>query len=168
MDGNASVGHDTSHRGLPRVVGSNFVDVYNAANFGSGDGVGNIFQGRGGNDQVTGNGYTQLVYYSATSGVTVDMAWERRTATPQSVTILHGHLSGRSIGVCRYALCSSGSDSLAGWKGDDRLEGRGGSDFLVGGEGADTFVYAAGDGADTMPTSTPVAASAMTMATGSI
>ncbi len=150
VDGNASVGNDT-FTGVSSVVGSNFVDVYNAANFGGGNNVQNIFQGLGGDDQVIGNGYTQLVYYNATSGVTVDMALG--TAKGDG-SVGHDTFTGiYQVEASEFAdtlYGSSGNDSFAGRGGNDRLEGRGGSDLLVGGDGADTFVYAAGDGADTI------------------
>lgn len=44
----------------------------------------------------------------------------------------------------------SGDDSLFAGKGDDILEGGEGSDTLTGGQGDDSFIYVAGDGADTI------------------
>lgn len=43
-----------------------------------------------------------------------------------------------------------GADSLFGGSGDDTLTGGAGSDSLTGGAGADRFVFATGDGADTI------------------
>ena len=68
VDGDDSVGHDTLVS-IKSVIGTRFGDIYNALNFAGF----NEFQGLGGNDQITGNGATQLGYYNATSGVTVNM-----------------------------------------------------------------------------------------------
>ena len=68
VDGDDQVGHDTLVS-VESVIGTRFSDSYDALNF-----VGfNEFQGLGGDDQIAGNGATQLGYYNATSGVTVDM-----------------------------------------------------------------------------------------------
>ncbi|MGE0424758.1 MAG: M10 family metallopeptidase C-terminal domain-containing protein [Reyranellaceae bacterium] len=45
---------------------------------------------------------------------------------------------------------SVGDDTLVGGAGDDTLAGRLGNDALTGGGGADLFIYAAGDGNDTI------------------
>ncbi|WP_265312952.1 Ig-like domain-containing protein [Sphingomonas lycopersici] len=44
----------------------------------------------------------------------------------------------------------SGNDTLSGGAGDDRLEGGTGDDLLLGGAGNDAFVFARGDGNDTI------------------
>ncbi len=41
-------------------------------------------------------------------------------------------------------------DHLYGGAGDDTLEGKGGNDYLEGGTGNDTYIYATGDGFDTI------------------
>ena len=45
---------------------------------------------------------------------------------------------------------TDGNDVISGGDGDDTLAGAAGDDTLVGGIGADTFVYAKGDGNDTI------------------
>ncbi len=47
-------------------------------------------------------------------------------------------------------LGGAGDDTLNGGTGDDRLVGGLGNDALSGGTGADTYVFAAGDGTDTI------------------
>src|SRR5262249_15929566 len=42
------------------------------------------------------------------------------------------------------------NDRLVGTSDDDELEGLGGQDLLIGGFGDDTYLYARGDGADTI------------------
>ena len=49
-----------------------------------------------------------------------------------------------------YLDGGAGDDTLVGNGGDDTLEGGKGNDSLEGGSGADTFVYALGDGNDTI------------------
>ena len=43
-----------------------------------------------------------------------------------------------------------GKDTLKGWWGDDTLTGGKGDDYLEGGTGDDTYLYAKGDGNDTI------------------
>ena len=67
--GDGSVGTDT-FTGVNNAVGGNLADTYNASGF-----VGfNQFQGNAGNDAITGNGSTQLLYGNATGGLTIDLA----------------------------------------------------------------------------------------------
>ncbi|WP_068116505.1 fasciclin domain-containing protein [Tropicimonas marinistellae] len=47
-------------------------------------------------------------------------------------------------------LGGNGGDRLYGGRGDDRVEGGAGKDTLTGGRGEDTFVFATGDGRDTI------------------
>ena len=82
VTGDASVGIDTL-KSIEMVTGSNFADTFNATGFSSTSsnagstvtsntlGLFNEFEGRGGNDIITGNGSTRISYLHATSGVTV-------------------------------------------------------------------------------------------------
>ena len=70
-------------RSIELVTGSNSADIFNATGFSSTSinagstvtsntlGLFNEFEGRGGNDTITGNGSTRVSYYHATAGVTV-------------------------------------------------------------------------------------------------
>ena len=49
-----------------------------------------------------------------------------------------------------YLSGGKGNDSMKGGAGDDTLNGGKGSDLLWGDDGADTFIYAKGDGKDTI------------------
>ena len=78
--GDASIGNDTL-RSIEAIQGTNFNDVYDASTFGAGaalnignNGTFNQFEGLGGNDTITGNGATRVIYSSATGGVTIHMA----------------------------------------------------------------------------------------------
>jgi VCBS repeat-containing protein len=78
--GDASIGNDTL-RSIEAIQGTNFNDVYDASTFGTAgalnigsNGTFNQFEGLGGNDSITGNGATRVIYSSATGGVTVHLA----------------------------------------------------------------------------------------------
>ncbi|MDP3078720.1 VCBS domain-containing protein [Bradyrhizobium sp.] len=140
VDGDASVGHDTLVF-IESVIGTRFGDIYDALNF-----VGfNEFQGLGGDDQITGNGTTQLGYYNATSGVTVDM---KLGTADGDASVGHDIFDGvNQVRGSSFGDNFTGDDDnniLDGLGGNDRLDGSGGDDDLYGGAGADTFVYTTG------------------------
>ncbi|QDW47974.1 hypothetical protein FFI89_032165 [Bradyrhizobium sp. KBS0727] len=152
-DGNASVGHDT-FSGVNSVIGSNLADVYDATNFtGGAYGPSNSFEGAGGNDTITGNGNTQVTYFTATAGVTVNL---QAGTADGNASVGHDTITGGVNGVLGsnfgdFLYGDAGANFLNGMNGDDLLDGRGGNgDFLYGGSGADTFVYATGYGATTI------------------
>ncbi|TQF32037.1 VCBS domain-containing protein [Bradyrhizobium sp. UNPA324] len=127
ITGDVSVGHDT-FTGVNSVYGSNSADVYDATGF-----IGfNSFQGLAGNDVITGNGSTQLLFANATGGVVVDLA--------------SGTVNGdASVG---HDAITGGVNSVSGSGFNDTLKGGNGADNLFGNGGADTFVYVSGGGAD--------------------
>ncbi|MDP1909204.1 MAG: calcium-binding protein, partial [Hyphomicrobium sp.] len=144
VDGDAEVGRDTLVS-VESVIGTRLNDIYDAVNF-----VGfNEFQGLGGNDQIFGNGATQLGYYSATSSVTVDM--QLGTADGDA-SVGHDIFDGvKEVRGSNFGDSIYGNDDdniIDGFSGNDLLDGRGGDDDLHGGSGADTFVYTTG--ADTV------------------
>ncbi|MGY4471668.1 Ca2+-binding RTX toxin-like protein [Bradyrhizobium sp. LB9.1b] len=143
--GDGSVGTD-SFTGVNSAVGGNLNDTYNASGFAAG--LYNSFQGNGGNDTITGNGSTQIEYFSATAGVNVNLttgvASGNASVGTDSITGVSG-VQGSNF--ADTIIGSSGNDSLFGNGGDDTLSGVGGNDYLAGGLGADTFVYSIG-GAD--------------------
>ena len=74
------VGADTL-REVEIIRGSDFADTFDATGFGEAgalnvgsDGTFNQFEGRGGNDIITGSGATSISYRSATGAVVVDLA----------------------------------------------------------------------------------------------
>ena len=78
--GDASNGTDTL-RSIEGVSGTDFNDSYDASTFGTAgalnignNGTFNQFEGLGGNDTITGNGNTRVIYSSATGGVTIHLA----------------------------------------------------------------------------------------------
>ncbi len=103
----------------------------------------------GGDDTIIGNGNTRVVYFNATSGVTVDLA---AGTADGDASVGHDTLTD----VRAYPGSNFG-DTLAGNSGNNTLQGSRRrrlarrprrQRFLNGGAGADTFVYATGGGAD--------------------
>jgi Ca2+-binding RTX toxin-like protein len=87
VTGDASVGTDTL-LSIEGVQGTNFADTYNATNYGSGAidpvthlpyanvgnfGTFNQFEGLAGDDSITGNGNTQILFGNATAGVAINL-----------------------------------------------------------------------------------------------
>ena len=144
VEGDASVGHDTLIS-IEMVIGSRFNDIYDALNFVGPDGPYNEFRGLGGDDQIIGNGYTQLDYFNITSGITVDMALGTAEG---DVSVGHDTFAGvnklRAWNFADIVYGDANDNFIDGLGGDDLLAGRGGDDTLIGGGGADTFVYTTG------------------------
>ena len=81
--GDASIGTDTL-RSIEQSRARNFADTYDAVGFGGtqhlnvgNNGTFNSFKGLGGNDHITGNGNTQIVYSNAAAAVTVNLPSDR-------------------------------------------------------------------------------------------
>ena len=142
----AGVGIDTLVN-IEGAIGSNFADTYSSAGF-TGDSatpgtpVGfNEFEGRGGDDVITGNlnsqgaELTRVSYVSATSAVTVDLA---AGSAQGDASVGHDILVGSGFnGVWGSAFNDTikGSDNpnftaevFAGFAGNDLIDGRGGFD----------------------------------------
>jgi Ca2+-binding RTX toxin-like protein len=166
---NAGFGNDnvTGHDGSNHLNGGAGDDVLTGL-----DGM-DTLEGGGGADVLNGGaGIDSAAYYSATAGVTADLAAPAGNlgdAAGDSYINIE-HLQGSGF---NDTLRGNASDNfIGGQAGDDRLEGGGGDDGLAGGTGADTlvggagtdfltgddagffaddtFVYATGDGADTI------------------
>ena len=186
VTGNSSVGTDTL-RSMEGVIGSNFADVYDATGFDSAslnassvafhnfapNGEFNQVEGLGGNDLITGNGFTELNFFSATGGVSVDLTTGIATGnisvgtdTFTGVNAVNASAFDDTIIGDDNANVLEGrdrDDEITGGGGDDIILGDGpttplhgndvltggtGNDQLFGGGGDDTFVFAEGDGAD--------------------
>ncbi|WP_249141166.1 Ig-like domain-containing protein, partial [Bradyrhizobium manausense] len=161
VTGDAATGTDTL-RSVEAIRGTAFADTYVATNFGaSGPNVGdfgtlNEFEGMAGNDAITGNGNTRIAFYNALDGVTVDLAAGNSHGTAAGdlagvgTDTFTGVNAVRGSAFADVILGDANANTLDGRDGNDRIAGRGGADTLTGGNGADTFVYADGDGADTI------------------
>jgi len=135
---------------IENVIGSAFGDGL-SGNAGDnrlvgGDGD-DVLSGGGGNDLLDGGaGADSVNYFSATSGVSVDL----RIASAQNtigagidtlVSIEHALGSNRNDNITG----SEASNGLAGYGGNDRLDGLGGNDSLDGGSGNDIVAGGGGD-----------------------
>ena len=148
VTGDLSIGTDTL-RSVELVRGTQFNDVYNAANFGAvgflntstnnvGDrGTFNQFEGMGGDDTITGNGNTRIDYYFALAAVTVDLAAGTAHSTVAdnagvgNDTILSGVNSVHGSSYNDNLSGSAGNEYFLGSYGDDTIDGKGGFDRAV-------------------------------------
>jgi Ca2+-binding RTX toxin-like protein len=135
--------------GVERIRGSSFADTYIATGFNAGASPApgttplfNEFEGMGGNDTISGNGFTRISYLNAAAGVTVDIAAGTGRGTAP------GDLAGVGIDSFKGVNTVRGSnfnDALAG--SDNRVftaenfEGRGGNDLINGRGGFDRAIY---------------------------
>jgi Ca2+-binding RTX toxin-like protein len=153
------IGQDTL-RSIELVTGSNYNDVYNAVGFGPNStnagsavtanslGLFNEFEGRAGDDQITGNGTTRVSYYHATSGVTVTFTEGSWTSTSSGASgIAVGDVSvGQDTFTGVYSIRGSFYDdtftgSTNPFGTAENFEGLGGNDTINGGGGFDRAVY---------------------------
>lgn len=139
--GDASVGTDTLVN-VERVMGSEFADTFNVLGFVSASSPGgflsrfNSFEGRGGNDVITGNGATRIEYTGATDAVRVDFGLGTATGNASvGIDTLFGVSQVRA---------SSFNDTLLGsfFFSDESFDGRAGNDFIDGRLGFDRADYA--------------------------
>jgi Peptidase M10 serralysin C terminal/RTX calcium-binding nonapeptide repeat (4 copies) len=160
VTGDAAIGMDTL-RSVEAIRGTNFVDTYDAGNFGlsgfldpSTDNVGsfttlNEIEGMGGSDIITGNGNTRIAFYSALDGVTVDLSagTAQGTASGDIAGVGTDNFTGvnavRGSGSADSIFGDAASNTLDGQGGNDIIQGREGADTLIGGSGSDHFVFAA-------------------------
>ena len=167
VTGDASVGTDILHS-IELVTGGNFADTYDATGFSATSinagstvtantgGLFNEFEGRGGDDTITGNGTTRISYFHATAGVTVTFA--------DNWTGIGSGTSGTAHGTAPGDLAAVGTDTFTGvysvrgsqfsdtWTGSNNpsgssedFEGFGGGDIIHGGGGFDRVVYSRED-----------------------
>src|SRR5262249_34313187 len=116
--GSGAGGGTDTLTGLGRISGRNLVGTYIANNVSHGRSPGlgtsplfNEFEGMGGNDTITGNGFTRVSYLNAAAGVTVDIA----AGTGQGTAA--GDLAG--VGIDSF----TGVNAVRGSKFDDVLLG---------------------------------------------
>src|SRR5581483_8007049 len=147
--GGVNTGHDTLHS-VEAVSGTDFADTYNAvgfsgssANAGS-SGTFNRFEGRGGNDTISGNGNTQIDFANALAGVTV-------TFTSPGAGTSHGTAAGDIADVGTDAFTgvigvrgSDFDDVIGPDAGDNIIDGRAGNDIMLGGAGNDSLTGGSG------------------------
>ncbi|MBR0830454.1 VCBS domain-containing protein [Bradyrhizobium manausense] len=138
VTGDSSIGTDTL-RGVEAVRGTNFADTYNATGFGAGSvnagslGTFNEFTGNGGDDIITGNGFTRLGFNNATAGVTVNFTTGIATGDSSVGT---DHFTGVNA-----VQASMFNDTLIGGNTNDTFTGLAGDDSIDGGNGFDVSSY---------------------------
>ncbi|MCK1325050.1 FecR domain-containing protein [Bradyrhizobium sp. 156] len=161
--GDASSGTDTL-RSIEGIQGTNFVDTYDATNFGVSGAIdpatglpyanignnGNLnqFEGMGGNDIITGNGNTRLIYANATGSVTITFSLNGWTSTTSGAS---GTVTGDgSVGIDTFSGVgsvsgSSFADTITGSANPsgtaEDFSGRAGNDFIDGKGGFDRAFY---------------------------
>ncbi|MGF6230377.1 Ca2+-binding RTX toxin-like protein [Inquilinus ginsengisoli] len=116
-----------------------------------GNGGDDILTGEGGNDVLRGGagadwldggaGIDTVSYYTATVGVTVDLATGKGTGGEAQGDRLVSieNVSGSQAGDTLTG--NTGANTLQGWNGNDVLRGAAGADRLDGGAGIDTASY---------------------------
>jgi Cadherin domain/RTX calcium-binding nonapeptide repeat (4 copies) len=134
VTGDSSIGTDTL-RSIEGIQGTVNADTYDATGYGSAgalnvgnNGLFNQFEGLGGNDTITGNGNTRVIYANAAAGVTVDL----------SLGTAHGTAAGDAAAIGTDTI-TGGVNSITGSAFGDMLTGDGNSNTFVGGGGNDTI-----------------------------
>ncbi|MGL3111436.1 VCBS domain-containing protein [Bradyrhizobium sp. BR 1432] len=134
VTGDATVGTDTL-RAIEAIRGTNFADTYNASGFGSNsvnagsNGTFNEFTGNGGDDTITGNGFTRLGFNNATAGVQVDFVTGIATGNSSVGTDHFTGVNAVQASMFDDSLYGGATnDTFTGLAGNDHIDGRGGFD----------------------------------------
>jgi len=134
--------------------GTQDADTLIGSDFGSGpDNSSESWVGEAGNDSIDGNGGWDTVNYNLESGgagVTVNLGTGTATDTYGDTDTLEDIEGVLGTDQADTLIGSGGNNYLEGRGGNDLIEGGAGDDTLVGGADADTFVFAPGDGTDTI------------------
>ncbi|MEH2565235.1 VCBS domain-containing protein [Bradyrhizobium sp. AZCC 2289] len=132
--GDFSIGTDTL-RSIEGIQGTGNADTYDATGYGvagalnvGNNGNFNQFEGLGGNDTITGNGNTRVIYANAAAAVTVDL----------SLGTARGTAAG-DVAAIGTDTITGGVNSVTGSAFGDTLIGDGNSNTFVGGGGNDTI-----------------------------
>ena len=152
-------------RSIEWVSGTDFADFFDATGFtttatiplpnagDAGSVVGlafNRYEGRGGNDTITGNGNTEIAFDNATAGVTVTFSalnsgTSHGTANGDAANVATDTFTGvnrvRGSDFDDFIGPDAGANIFDGRGGNDTLQGGGGNDTLNGGSGFDRAVY---------------------------
>jgi len=168
MNGGASTGEAAGDVlvNISNLAGTNFADILrgnNLANVLDGYNGNDELNGRGGNDRLNGGanndtlvggqgadtlvggaGVNTAAYFTAASGVTVDLV---NTVANTGDAAGDVYMQIHDVGGSSFADILRGDGAinrLISYAGDDSLEGRGGNDSLYGGAGNDTLNGGAG------------------------
>jgi hypothetical protein len=131
--GDASIGTDTL-RNIEAIQATAYADIYNAAGYGqagalnvsTSNGNFNQFEGLGGDDSITGNGNTRLLFTNATAGVTINLATGDANG---DASVGHDTFTG-----VNSVTGSNAADSYvaAGFGSFNAFQGMGGNDTITG------------------------------------
>jgi Ca2+-binding RTX toxin-like protein len=151
-------------RSIEQVFGTSAADIYDATNFGTpgfqnplsnnvgNNGTFNSFQGLGGDDQIIGNGTTQILYNNASAAVTINLSSGTSFGTAAldvagvGTDIFSGVNNAQGSNFDDTIIGSTANETLGGNAGIDTINGGGGSDTITGGVGND--IIDGGTGAD--------------------
>src|SRR5439155_22922004 len=163
VTGDASVGTDTL-RNIEGVQGTSFADTFDATGYGiagapnvsTSNGNFNQFEGLGGNDVITGNGNTRVLYSNATGAVTINIGAggtgsASGDASPGTDTFTGGVNSaiGSNFADTYDAhLFNNGFNSFQGNGGNDTITGNGSTQvqFSSAASGVNITIGAGGAG----------------------
>jgi VCBS repeat-containing protein len=139
--GDSSIGNDTL-RSIEAIQGTNFADTFVATGFGlagalniGNNGNFNQFEGMGGNDTITGNGNTRLIFSNATGGVSIDLQAGTDTGDASVGTdsfIGVNSVTGSSFGDTYVATGFTGVSAAGSFGPFNLFEGQGGNDIITG------------------------------------
>ncbi|MDN4983836.1 Ig-like domain-containing protein [Bradyrhizobium sp. WYCCWR 13022] len=149
--GDASIGSDTLHS-IEGIQGTMFADTYDATGFGQAGaanvgslGTFNQFEGLGGDDTITGNGNTKVIYGNSTDGVTITIGvggagTAQGTASGDLATVGHDVFTGgvnAALGsnfadVYDAHAFDGGFNAFQGNAGDDTITGNGATQIQYG------------------------------------
>jgi hypothetical protein len=138
--GDASIGTDTLIN-VEGIQGTNFNDTYNAVGYGQAGALNvstthgdfNQFEGFGGNDTITGNGDTRVVYGSATGGVTITIGaggagsatGDSSVGTDTFTGGVNSAIGSNSADTYNASAFNNGANAFQGQGGDDTITGNG-------------------------------------------
>jgi Ca2+-binding RTX toxin-like protein len=165
--GHISIGTDTFVSGVNGVFATSFDDILVGTN------ENNFFEGRHGDDYIDGGGGFDTAIFAnldpdAATGVVVNLAngtatsGELGTDTLISIEAVQGtaladDITGddnnntlQGLNGDDILVGAGGNDNLQGGNGNDTITGGADNDTLNGGAGNDTFIFADGDGSDTI------------------
>jgi Ca2+-binding RTX toxin-like protein len=179
-DNNSNPANNTTDEiGTDTFIGANYVRGSNYADVFNGSDNNDRFRGSAGDDTINGGfGNDRIDHSDSPNGIDVDLALGSNQVIDDGFGTTDTLTSIESVGGSEWAdtIRGDGNDNvLSGGHGDDLLEGRGGddqlydgndaggllggddtliggtgNDFMRGGDGADTYVFASGDGNDTI------------------
>ena len=145
--GDTSIGSDTL-RNIEAIQGTAYADTYNATGYGqagalnvsTSNGNFNQFEGLGGNDSITGNGNTRVLYSNATGGVTITIGAGGAGSATGDVSTgsdtftggVNSAIGSNSADTYNASAFNNGFNSFQGNSGNDTITGNGATQAQYG------------------------------------